>query len=57
MRPGEVSSRVTRMGSDKDGRTYTINVTCFDFGQPDVTDPFNQSTAAVTVLVPHDRGH
>jgi uncharacterized lipoprotein YddW (UPF0748 family) len=39
-----------REGKDKDGRTYTLEVT--------VTDGACQTrTAAVTVVVPHDQGH
>jgi uncharacterized lipoprotein YddW (UPF0748 family) len=40
----------TREGKDKDGRTYTLEVT--------VTDRACQTrTATVTVVVPHDQGH
>jgi uncharacterized lipoprotein YddW (UPF0748 family) len=40
----------TRAGKDKNGRTYTLEVT--------VTDRACQArTAAVTVVVPHDQGH
>jgi hypothetical protein len=40
----------TRAGKDKDGRTYTLEVT--------VTDrACHARTAAVTVVVPHDQGH
>jgi len=39
-----------RAGKDKNGRTYTLEVT--------VTDRACQArTAALTVVVPHDQGH
>jgi len=50
-----VQLRSERMGTDRDGRTYTINVTCIDFGEPNVTDPYNSASADLTVLVPHNR--
>ncbi|HWN10274.1 MAG TPA: family 10 glycosylhydrolase [Pyrinomonadaceae bacterium] len=39
-----------RLGSDRDGRTYTVIATLTDVAG-------NTTTATTTILVPHDRGH
>jgi hypothetical protein len=48
--------RSERMGTSRDGRTYTITVTCTDTGDASLEAP-QSGTATLTVLVPHDRRH
>jgi hypothetical protein len=45
-----VSLAASRNGSDKNGRTYTISVSGSDYAG-------NSTSAATTVIVPHDQGH
>jgi hypothetical protein len=42
--------QASRLGTDKNGRTYAITVTAQD-------NAGNQSSASTTVVVPHDQGH
>jgi len=54
--PATVTGQVRkeRMGKDKDGRVYTISVTCTDAGDVSGEGP-TSGTASLTVTVPHDR--
>jgi len=45
-----ISLQASRLGTDQNGRTYTITVTAQD-------NAGNQSSASTTVVVPHDQGH
>ncbi len=45
--------RAERSGTSKDGRTYTIQVTCADMGG----NENDMQTVNLTVFVPHDQGH
>jgi len=47
--------RAERSGTSKDGRTYTINVTCSDMGGS--SNEMEMQTVQITVFVPHDQGH
>jgi hypothetical protein len=47
--------RAERSGTVKDGRVYTINVTCSDMGGDDNEN--DMQTVPITVTVPHDQGH
>ena len=53
--------RAERSGTDKAGRTYTIQVMCTDKGGIDTNDPneanIQMSTVDLTVTVPHDQGN
>ena len=53
--------RAERSGTDKAGRTYTIQVMCTDKGGTDANDPneamMQTSTVDLTVTVPHDQGN
>jgi hypothetical protein len=57
--PGTASTtaqvRAERSGTSKDGRTYTINVTCSDMGGSN--NEMEMQTVQITVFVPHDQGH
>jgi len=44
-----ISLQASRLGTDQNGRTYTVTVTAQD-------NAGNQSSAATTVVVPHDQG-
>ncbi len=53
-----IQLRSERFGHDRDGRTYTIGVTCSDLGfgtsgVPTVGDTADSNTATITVTVPH----
>lgn len=50
-----VQLRAERMGKDRNGRTYTIQVQCSDQGNVS-GQPAHSDTATLTVLVPHDSG-
>jgi len=45
-----ISLQASRLGTDKNGRTYTIAVTAQD-------NAGNRSSASTVVVVPHDQGH
>ena len=45
--------RAERSGQSKDGRTYTLTVTCTDSGGGEYTT----GMVDITVFVPHDQGH
>ncbi len=51
--------RAERSGTDKSGRTYTIQVTCSDQGGTDPNDPtestMQMQTVNLAVSVPHDQ--
>lgn len=48
--------RAERMGHNKEGRTYTIVVSCTDAGDASLTPP-TTGDAILTVHIAHDRGH
>ena len=50
--------RAERSGTDKTGRTYSINVMCTEQdGTTMMADPNGSGMATLTVTVPHDQGH
>lgn len=51
-----VQLRSERMGKDRDGRTYTISVSCSDNGNVSLKPP-ESGSATLQVIVPHDRRH
>jgi len=45
-----ISLQASRLGTDQNGRTYTITVSAHD-------NAGNQSSSSTAVVVPHDQGH